>query len=60
MKAAETGQPGGGEVGGAVLAAKTLLVGGAPRGAEGLTPCALEAAQKLWPWPGIRRYKAAD
>ena len=37
MKAAETGQPGGGGVGGAGLAAKTLLVGGggrqgAPRG----------------------------
>lgn len=33
MKAAETGQPGGGGVGGAGLAAKTLLVGGG--GAKG-------------------------
>ena len=41
MKAAETGQPGGGGVGGAGLAAKTLLVGGGAKGRRGAHPVCL-------------------
>ena len=33
--------------------------GGGAKGRRGAHPVALEAAQKLWPWPGLRRGQGA-